>query len=351
MLSTRRVRHHRVSATLAACDDDELAAMLQGASTSTVGVGGGSSVLDIDGISVFAKRIPITDRELAHPHSTANLFDLPTSCQYGMHRLAGPGFGAWRELAANTAVTEGVLRGESEAFALLHHWRVLPGRPPVASEHRDIEAVVAQFGGDPAVRSRFEELARASFSLVLFLEYLPDRLLDMLSDPVASAETVERQLFEAVAFLRGREVLHLDGHFGNMRADDDQIYLVDLGLATSPRFDLSDAERDFVARNVDHDADYAAMRLVNWLVTTVGGVPVPAEISGGPAARNAYVRRCASGDIPHDLPAAVADILARHAPAAAEMNDFCWRLFDGDIHAQYRGPTAGLRSLADSEHE
>ncbi|WP_231954996.1 protein kinase family protein [Occultella aeris] len=343
MLSARRVRHDLVSASLAARDDDELAALLDAAPTGVVGVGGGSSVLDVDGIAVFAKRIPITDRELAHPHSTANLFDLPTSCQYGMHRLAGPGFGAWRELAANLTVTEGVLGGESEAFALLHHWRVLPGRPPVASEHRDIEAVVAQFGGDPAVRSRFEELAGAGSSLVLFLEYLPDRLVDMLSDPVASAETVERQLFEAVAFLRSREVLHMDGHFGNMRADDDQIYLVDLGLATSPRFELSDAERHFVARNVDHDADYAAMRLVNWLVTTVGGVPVPADVSAGPAARNAYVRRCASGDIPPDLPAAVSGILARHAPAAAEMNDFCWRLVDGDIHAEYSRPEAGLR--------
>lgn len=108
-----------------------------------MGVGGGTSVLDLDGITVFVKRVPITDRELAHPHSTANLFDLPTSCQYGMHRFAGPGFGAWRELAANMTVTEGVLGGESESFALLHHWRVLPGRPPVASEHQDIEAVVA----------------------------------------------------------------------------------------------------------------------------------------------------------------------------------------------------------------
>jgi hypothetical protein len=341
MASTRRVRHDVVSTSLAARDDDELAAFLHAAPTSAVGVGGGTSVLDLDGITVFAKRVPITDRELAHPHSTANLFDLPTSCQYGMHPLAGPGFGAWRELAANITVTEGVLGGESESFALLHHWRVLPGRPPVVSEHQDIEAVVAQFGGDPAVRTRFEELADARSSLVLFLEHLPDRLVDWLNDPLGSAETVERQLFETVAFLRRREVLHMDGHFGNMRADDDRIYLVDLGLATSPRFDLSDAERDFVAHNVDHDADYAAMRLVNWLVTTVCGLPVLA--SGGLAARNAYVRRCAGGDIPPDVPAAVAGILARHAPAAAEMNDFCWRLVDGDIHAQYPGPITGLR--------
>jgi hypothetical protein len=72
---------------------------------------------------------------------------------------------------------------------------------------------------------------------------------------------------------KNRELFHLDGHFGNIRADNNRLYLVDFGLATSPRFDLSDAERDFATRNAGHDADYASMRLVNWLVTSVCGVP------------------------------------------------------------------------------
>jgi hypothetical protein len=65
-------------------------------------------------------------------------------------------------------------------------------------------------------------------------------------------------------------------------------------------------------------------------------VPVPA--SGGPVARNEYVRRCASGDIPQGVPAAVAEVLARHAPAAARMNDFYWRLFGGELHVEFPGP-------------
>jgi hypothetical protein len=335
MSSLRRRRHDRISALLADRSDDELAADLRATSSNAVGVGGDSSVLDVDGVPVFAKRIPITDRELAHPHRTANLFDLPIYCQYGMHGVAGPNFGAWRELAANTIVTDGVLAGEAECFPLLYHWRVLPGRAPIASEHLDIDAVVARFGGAPAVRIRFEELAAATSSLVLFSEYVPDPLNDRLTDPLGQAETLERQLFEIVAFLRGRELLHMDGHFGNLRADEDRIYLVDFGLATSPRFDLSNAERVFVAQHAGHDADYAAMRLVNWLVTTVCGVPMPA--SGRPVDRTLYVRRCASGDVPRDVPTAVAKILARHAPAAARMNDFCGRLFDGDLHAEYPG--------------
>ena len=332
----RRSRHDRVSASLASRAHGELATLVQDASPHGVGVGGGSSIADVDGVPVFVKRVPITDRELAHPHSTANLFDLPVHWQYGMYRLAGPGFNAWRELAANQSVTEGVLAGESQSFPLLHHWCVVPGRPLVASEHLDIDAVVAQFGSNHAVRARFEALAEATASLVLFLEHLPGKLPEWLDDPLGRAATIEHQLFEMVAFLRHREVLHLDGHFGNIRADDDRLYLVDFGLATSPRFDLSDAERDFAARNAGHDADYASMRLVNWLVTAVSGAPVPAD--QGLAARNQFVRRCATGDIPPDVPAPAAEIIARHAPAAARMNDFCARLYNGDLHAEYPGP-------------
>jgi hypothetical protein len=235
MLTARRSRHERVSAWLAARSDAELAALLDTVPVDAVGVGGGSAMLEVNGVPVFAKRIPITDRELAHPHDTANLFDLPAYCQYGMHRLAGPGFNAWRELAANTIVTAGILAGETASFPLLYHWRVLPGRCAVASEHLDVDAVVTYFGGAPAVRVRLEALARAAFSLVLFLEYIPSRLVDWWhEDPVGRAETVERQMFDIVAFLRNHELLHMDGHFGNMRAAVDRIYLADFGLAHVP---------------------------------------------------------------------------------------------------------------------
>lgn len=300
---------------------------------SGAGVGGGSSVVDVDGVPVFVKRIPLTDRELAHPGSTANLFDLPVFCQYG---IVSPGFNAWRELAANRIVTDAVLAGETQSFPVLYHWRVLPGRSPVATEHADIDAVVAALGGSPAVRVRLEALVAASCSLVLFCEYIPHPVLDWLrDDPVRKAAAVERQFSQIVTFLRDRELLHMDGHLSNMRTDGERIYLNDFGLATSPHFDLSAAERDFAERHATHDAGYAAMRLVNWLVTDVCGVPVPH--SGGPVDRNEYVLRCAAGHIPDDVPPVVAAILTRHAPVAAKMNSFYWKLFDGEIHAEYPG--------------
>ncbi|MFC9660584.1 serine/threonine protein phosphatase [Nocardia sp. NPDC127606] len=331
MTAARTARHQRLSDFLASCNDFELADLVGAGRVINVGVGGGSGVLAVDGVPVFTKRIPLTDLEVANRGSTANLFDLPVFCQYG---IGGPGFNAWRELAANIIVTEAVLGGETQAFPILYHWRVLPGRSPIAAEHADIDTVVTAHGGYPAVRTRLEALAGASSSLVLFCEYIPHSMADLLREnPAGKASAVERQFSEIGTFLRDRELLHMDGHFDNMRTDGSRIYLTDFGLATSPRFDLAAAERDFTERHITHDADYAAMRLVNWLVTDVCGVPPP--LSGGPVARNEYVLQCAAGHIPDDVPPTVAAILTRHAPAAAKMNAFYWKLFGGDIHAEY----------------
>ncbi|MFH5228787.1 hypothetical protein ACHIRB_09410, partial [Antrihabitans sp. NCIMB 15450] len=61
----------------------------------------------------------------------------------------------------------------------------------------------------------------------------------------------------------------------------------------------------------------------------------PGERSG--LARNEYVIRCASGRVPADVSPIVATLLIRYAPAAAKMNAFYWKLFGGDIHAEYPG--------------
>lgn len=299
----------------------------------SVGVGGESGILDVDGGPVFTKRIPLSDREIANTGSTANLFDLPIFSHYGM---GGPGFNAWRELAANVIVTDAVLAGETHSFPILHHWRVLPGRSPIAAEHADIDTVVAAQCGSSAVRTRLEALAAATCSLVLFCEYVPHPIANLLRDnPADRAVTVERQLSEIVTFLRDRELLHMDAHFGNMRTDMERIYLSDFGLATSPQFELSAAERDFVERHLTHDAGYAAMRLVDWLVTDV--CEIPASPSAGVIGAREYVVQCAAGRIPDDVPPMIAAILSRHAPAAAKMSAFYRRLFGGDLHAEYPG--------------
>lgn len=171
MTAVRTARYERLSALLASCSDFELAELIGTGRVNSVGVGGESGVVDVDSVPVFTKRIPLTDREVANPSSTANLFDLPLFCQYGMGG-------------------------------------VLPGRSPVADERADIDTVVAAQGGSPAVRARLEALAAATCSLVLFCEYIPHPIEDWLREnPACKAATVERQLSEIVTFLRDRELL------------------------------------------------------------------------------------------------------------------------------------------------
>ncbi len=347
LLADRRARYVRVSDFLASRNDADLVTL-----TSADGVvegRGGSVTFEVDGVPVFAKRVPLTDLELAHPRSTANLFGLPMFCHYFFGTpvfprfgFGGPAINGWRELAASLIVTDGVLAGETESFPVLYHWRVLPVRPRITAEPSDVQAVVTALDGSTAVRERLEALRAASHSLILFYEHIPRPVTDWLrEDPAGKAEMFEQQLFEVVAFLRDRQLLHLDGQLGNMQTDGERIYFIDFGLATSPRFDLAAAERDFVATIATIDADYAALRLVHWLATDVCGVRGPGAKDPHTGdrpdwrIRAEFVRRCAVGDLPDGLPSTAIGILARHAATAWRAFRFYRQLFNGNLHTAY----------------
>ena len=183
-----------LSAFLSSQNDVELARLVDTVQISSVGVGGAAGVIRVydnrlNGVPVFTKRIPLSVREIAEVGSTSNHFDLPTFCQYG---IGGPSFNAWRELAANIVVTDAVLAGETQSFPMLYHWRILPGRSPVAAEHADIDSVHTA-GASREVRTRLEALAAAPCSLVLFCEYIEHPISNWLEDnPSAKAAEVER---------------------------------------------------------------------------------------------------------------------------------------------------------------
>jgi hypothetical protein len=344
--AARLARYSEVSSSLALLSDGKLGRLVDDAGSAGAGIGGTSAVADVAGVPVFVKRVPLTDteRQPGSVMSTANLFRLPVFCQYG---VGSPGFGAWRELAANVMTTGWVLARRTEAFPLLYHWRVLPGAAALPEELAQVEGAVAYWGGSPAVRERISALAGASASVVLFGEYIPQVLPAWLGgqlsrgpEAVASACTVlERSLRAGLAFMNGNGLLHFDAHFGNILTDGQRLYFADLGLATSPRFDLSAAEADFAARHLSHDVCYALTQLVNWLVSKVCGVAVPA--TAGPVERNDYIRRCAAGTQVVDAPAAVAQVISRYAPAAVVMNDFYWDLFGKSRATPY--PAADIK--------
>lgn len=331
----RVLRYGDVSTALALLNDHQLGRLVATAQAIGSGIGGTSALLDIVGVPVFVKRIPLTDLERAPGNvmSTANVFELPTFCQYGVVEYGSSGFGAWRELAANTMTTNWVLAQRTAAFPLMYHWRVLPGAAPPAEEHADIDRVVAYWGGSPAVRRRLHALAQASASLVLFLEYVPHSLSAWLTSQLAAGADavtaacamVHRRLRADIAFMNTNGLLHFDAHFRNILTDGHRLYLADLGLAVSPRFDLSTDERDFLALNASHDAGYAMRELLNWIVANVVGIADPD--TGGPVERYDYIRRCAAGAQPAGAPEPVAELISRYAPVVAVMNDFYWTLF------------------------
>ncbi|MGY1456446.1 protein kinase family protein [Streptomyces sp. SS8] len=324
---TRLAAHGAVSTALARLGDRELHRLVDTAVPLGSGIGGESSLLEVSGVPVFVKRVPLTDleREPAHIRSTANLFGLPVFCQYGVGAIGGPGFGAWRELAVHAMTTDWVLAGEHEGFPLMYHWRVLPGSAPLPGELADVERAVAYWGGRPQVRRRIEALRRSSASVVVFLEYIPRNLHQWLGERVAAGDEaanracamVERELAAGTSFMAGRGLLHFDAHFENILTDGRRLYFADYGLALSSRFELSREEADFFARHRTYDRCYTVTYLVNWLVTALCGYRV--EDREG---RRALVRAYAEGRRPTGIPEEAAQIIARHAPVAAVMSDF-----------------------------
>ncbi len=328
--AARLTAHAAVSASLASYSDHALLELLGAAAPVGSGIGGTSVLVDVAGTPVFVKRVPLTDleRRPEHVRSTANLFDLPLFCHYGVGALGGPGFGVWRELAAHVMTTDWVLAAEHEGFPLMYHWRVLPDSTPLPAELADVERAVAYWDGGPQVRGRIHALRQASASVALFLEYIPQNLHQWLGARVeAGGEStdrasvmVESALEDGTSFMNGRGLLHFDAHFENILTDGRRLYFADFGLAVSSGFDLAPEEAAFFGRHRSYDRSYTAMYLVNWLVTALHGCPRQDR-----EGRYALVRAYAEGRRPArpaGLPEATAEVIARNAPVAAAMSDF-----------------------------
>ncbi|WP_329046175.1 hypothetical protein OG738_30925 [Amycolatopsis sp. NBC_01488] len=303
---TRLDRHEKIAAALAGAPGDVLA----GARPLGAGIGGSTWLLRVAGEPVFVKRVALTDVELANPRSTADLYGLPPWSHYGVGSAGG---GAWRELEAHLMTTAWVRGGECGNFPLLHHWRIHDGLP---RPRADIERDVAFWHGDPGVRRRLEALAASTTDLVLFLEHLPHSLAEWDDDDLP----LERDLRHITEFLAGQGLQHFDAHFANIVTDGERLYLTDFGLTVSSRFELSDAEAEFLARHADHDRAYVLTQLVNRVVRGLRAWP-------DARTRNDFVRERAAE---HPAP-----LLRRYAPLAAVVNDFYYALHAEDRRTPY----------------
>ncbi|MET9132375.1 protein kinase family protein [Streptomyces antibioticus] len=323
--AARLAAHGVVSTSLALQSDRELRDLVDAGASLGSGIGGQTVLLEVEGTPVFVKQVRLTDleRQPEHAHSTANLFDLPTFCHYGVGAIGGPGFGAWRELAAHTMTTEWVLAGDYAGFPLMYHRRVLRNSgQPLPEELADVDRAVAYWGGGSEVRRRIEALQQSTASLVLFLEYIPHNLHDWLGVQVGAGDSVvervcgmvDDELRAGISFMNARGLLHFDAHFENILTDGRRLYFTDFGLAISSRFDLNRAEADFFDEHRAYDEYYAVTHLVNWLSVALYG--------HSPEERRAFVRSCADGVPPEGVPGSIAALLVRYGAIAAAMGDF-----------------------------
>ncbi|MEW2318322.1 serine/threonine-protein kinase [Streptomyces bauhiniae] len=337
----RLTNHTTVSTSLSRHSDRRLGELVDAAPALGSGIGGRSALLEVDGAPVFVKRVPLTDLELRpeHVRSTANLFGIPTFCQYGVG--GGPGFGAWRELAVHTMTTDWVLGGHYQGFPLMYHWRVLPDSAALPEELADVERAVTYWGGSRAVRCRVEALEQSSASLALFLEYIPPTLDEWLTERIRDGEEsadracslVEAELEAGTSFMNAHGLLHFDAHFQNILTDGRRLYFADYGLALSSRFDLSPSETSFFELHRNYDRCYTRSWLVNRLITKLYGYER--------AEREALIYACAQGEAPPAGPQAARAIITRHAPLAAVMTDFYVRVQDENRETPY--PYEALR--------
>jgi hypothetical protein len=333
----RLTAHHTASTTLALHSDRSLSRLLDTATPCGSGIGGTSALLEVDGIPVFVKRVPLTDleRRPENVHSTANLFGLPPFCQYGVGAIGSPGFGAWRELAVHTMTTNWALAGEYDGFPLTHHWRVLPDSPPPPGELADVERAVAHWGGGPGVRERIEARGSSSASITLFLEYIPRTLHEWLGEQTkagaAAADRacalVERELAAGIAFMNSRGLLHFDAHFQNILTDGRRLYFADYGLALSSRFALAPQERVFFDRHRGYDRCYSLSYLVNWLLKDL--------YDHEPEEREVRIRAYAQGERPTGVPDEAAAVITRYAPLALVTAGFFRRFESESKHTPY----------------
>ncbi|MEU1340169.1 protein kinase family protein [Streptomyces sp. NPDC005827] len=338
-----------VGTRLSLFSDRRLADAVSAAPGLGSGMGGRSAEMEVEGIRVFVKRVPLTDVELRpeHVRSTANIFGLPLFYQYG---AGSAGFGAWRELAAHVMTTGWVLKNEYAGFPLLYHWRVLPDTPPdgFVDGLGGVEGAVAHWEGSSAVRRRLEAIGQSSYSLVLFLEHVPRTLAAWLGDTRDAAPSrrggespyqwVENALVRGTEFLSARGMVHFDAHFTNLLTDGQRVYFADFGLALSRDFELSAEERDFLADHLVYDRSYAPNHLLRHHLPD--GVRTGAE-------HGDFLRQWIDGRQPAGIPADIAAIIKRHAPHAIVLDDFHRRLLTQSKRTPF--PAADIqRALADA---
>ncbi|MBD2605581.1 hypothetical protein H6G81_13825 [Scytonema hofmannii FACHB-248] len=247
-IELKRKRYFKLSSQIAGLDNAQLRSLFDNSESNKSSTGWGMNHTIVLGqFKVFVKRVPVTNMEYDNLFSTKNLYDLPTSYNYGIGTPPSPGFGIFRELVTHIKTTNWVLEGEITTFPLMYHYRIIP----FSGWRADVD--IEQWGNNANVRACVLDRANANHELVLFLEYIPHILETWLRLNPNKLEKPLQDVRTTIDFLRTKEIIHFDAHFRNILTDGQQTYLTDFGLVLDKSFILTKDEESFFEQNAFYD--------------------------------------------------------------------------------------------------
>ncbi|MCA1993131.1 MAG: hypothetical protein LDL41_14000 [Coleofasciculus sp. S288] len=244
-IELRRKRYFKLSSQIAQLDNAQLRSLWDNCELNESSTGWGTNhAISLGQSKVFVKHVPVTNLEYDNLFSTRNLYDLPTSYNYG---IASTGLGIFRELVTHIKTTHWVLEEAIATFPLMYHYRILP----FSGQRADVE--MERWGNNVNVRKYVLDRANANYELVLFLEYIPHVLDTWLRENPNKVQNSLDDLRTTIAFLRTKGIIHFDAHFRNILTDGEQTYLTDFGLVLDKSFALTKDEEAFFEQNTFYD--------------------------------------------------------------------------------------------------
>jgi hypothetical protein len=317
-LTQRINNYNHISSILFCMSITQIEILLADGKQMHKGIGGQSLLIEIDGIQVFVKKIPITNLELQDKHhmNTANIFKLPMCYQYG---IGSAGFGAWREVSAHIMTTSWVVTNKCCNFPIMYHYRILKdaNKKTISDEEQlSIDKDTAFWENNENIHSRLHDSILANHYIYLFMEFIPNHLYQWLNEQLvhddkkalAAIKLVESQMKRTNEFMRSKNFLHMDAHFENILTDGENIYYSDFGLALSNRFNLSKEEIQFMYDNISYDEASSSINLLHTIITAFFGKEATVE--------DYYQNKL------HPLPEKIDKVIKKHMPIALIMGQF-----------------------------
>ena len=165
---------------------------------------------------------------------------------------------------------------------------------------------------------------------------MDDWLSAQISKSDSSAEVavtfVEEHLKTTNAFINTHGLVHFDAHFKNILTDGGRLYLSDFGLALSSKFELTQAETEFLKQHKLYDQACAAVNLLHGIITALFGKEQWEN----------RLREYLAGEL-GNVPPGVASIIKKYAPTAVVMDNFFQKLQKESKSTSY--PAAELEKL------